>query len=106
MPPANEVENEGSGAGVPVSGLIESVVLHPTRPRTRLTKSGARSRAILRDSLKVYVMADARSEGVSCELRTSFRGESGSNWPGQSHGYAIRGPAGRVSLANGRLAGW
>ena len=62
IPPANETAaSEGvpgtAPAGVLPSGLRESVLLQPTMARMKAANTGARRRAILRESLNVYVMA-------------------------------------------------
>src|SRR5215216_8114675 len=69
MPPANEVENDGSETGAAgaaagaagvasgelLSGLTESVLLQPTRAMMAAS-TGTRNRAILRDNLKLWVI--------------------------------------------------
>ena len=63
MPPAKDAEAVLVEAedGLVASGSKALVPSQPARVTRRAASSGARRRAILRDSLKVYVMADTSS---------------------------------------------
>src|SRR3954469_6399365 len=81
MPPAYEAANVGAGViggglvPLPSEGARESPLSHAASATTRAANTGARSRAIRRDSLKVYVILNALERGYGSELRASIWGE-------------------------------
>src|SRR4029079_9991261 len=81
MPPAYEAANVGAGViggglvPLPSEGARESPLSHAASATTRAANTGARSRAIRRDSLKVYVILNALERGYVSELRASIWGE-------------------------------
>src|SRR5207247_4331080 len=86
--PASEPGSAAVG-GILLSGLNESVLLHPTKLMMRVASAGARRRAIRRDNLKLWVI-----RGLF--LSPSTIGLGGTQWLRQARGHRSARPKRRL----------